>query len=128
MDALPDHIGLILVDHGSTRAEANAMLEDVVGMVKALTGARIVEAAHMELAEPTIAQAFERCIAQGASEIVVHPYFLSPGRHSQSDIPRLVSEAAAAFPHVPYRVTAHLGLDARICDVVMHRVREALDS
>lgn len=128
MKPLPDHIGLILVDHGSKRVEANAMLDDVVRMFKGLSGSRIVEAAHMELAEPSIEQAFERCIDQGATEIVVHPYFLSPGRHSRRDIPRIVALAAAKFPEVSYRVTEHLGLDTRMCEVVMQRVREALGS
>lgn len=127
MEALPDRIGLILVDHGSKRSEANTMLEDVVRMFKELSGTRIVEPAHMELAEPTLEQAFERCIDQGATEIVVHPYFLSPGRHSRRDIPRIVAAAAAAFPGVPYRVTEHLGLDTRMCEVVMQRVREAME-
>ena len=126
MKPLPDHIGLIVVDHGSKRVEANTMLDDVVRMFKGLSGTRIVEPAHMELAQPSIEQAFERCIAQGATEIVIHPYFLSPGRHSRRDIPRIVAEAAEKFPDTPYRVTEHLGMDTRMCEVIMQRVREAL--
>jgi sirohydrochlorin ferrochelatase len=34
-----------------------------------------------ELAEPTIKEAFGKCVEQGASRIIVSPYFLSPGRH-----------------------------------------------
>ena len=34
-----------------------------------------------ELAEPTIKEAFGKCVQQGASRIIVSPYFLSPGRH-----------------------------------------------
>ena len=49
----------------------------------------IVHFAHMELAAPTLEQAFDACVSDGAREIVVHPYFLAPGRHSTDDIPRL---------------------------------------
>lgn len=56
----------------------------------------IVEPAHMELAEPSILEAFNRCVAQGANYIICHPFFLSPGRHVAEDVPRLVAEAAAA--------------------------------
>ncbi len=126
MEPLPDHIGLIVVDHGSKRAEANHMLEEVVGLFRKITGSRIVEAAHMELAEPTLEHAFAKCIEQGATEIVVHPYFLSPGRHSRRDIPRMVADAADKFPEVSYKVTEHLGIDPRLCEVVMRRVRDAL--
>jgi len=34
-----------------------------------------------ELAEPTIKDAFGKCVQQGASRVIVSPYFLSPGRH-----------------------------------------------
>ncbi len=126
MTSLPSDLGIILVDHGSKRDEANAMLEDVAQLFRGTTGARIVEIAHMELAEPTIAQAFACCIAQGARRIVVHPYFLAPGRHSTSDIPRMVAEAAAAHPGVVYSVTAPLGLDPRMTDIILARIEESL--
>ena len=79
-------LGLVIVDHGSRKEAANDMLLDVVALFKKVAGAKIVEAAHMELAEPTIAQAFDRCVSQGASLVIVHPYFLSPGRHSTTDM------------------------------------------
>ena len=47
--------------------------------------------AHMELAKPSLAEGLARCAASGASEVVVCPYFLGPGRHTSRDIPRLVS-------------------------------------
>jgi sirohydrochlorin ferrochelatase len=128
MSRLPANLGIILVDHGSKRDEANAMLEDVAQLFRGTTGAAIVEIAHMELAEPTIAQAFTQCIAQGARRIVVHPYFLAPGRHSTSDIPRMVAEAAAGHPGVAYSVTAPLGLDPRMTDIILARVEDSLDA
>lgn len=127
-EALPPETGIILVDHGSKREAANAMLDEVVRMYRTATGAPIVEPAHMELAEPTIEAAFARCVAQGARRVVVHPYFLAPGRHSTSDIPRMADEAAQAFPGVDYCVTEPLGLDERMMAVVQRRIHEALGS
>jgi sirohydrochlorin ferrochelatase len=128
MPTLPPDLGVILVDHGSTRDEANALLEDVAQLFRGTTGARIVEIAHMELAEPTIAQSFTRCVKQGAKRVVVHPYFLAPGRHSTADIPRLVAEAAAGHPDVAYTVTAPLGLDPRMTEVVLDRIAQSLNA
>lgn len=119
--------GVILVDHGSVLAAANEMLEDVARLFAETAGYSIVEPAHMELAEPTVAQAFARCVERGAERIVVHPYFLSPGRHSTTDIPRLAAEAARPFPHVPYCVTEPLGLDPRMPAIIQRRIEEALD-
>jgi sirohydrochlorin ferrochelatase len=126
MRKVPDGVAVILVDHGSRLAEANRMLFDVVALYRQVTGVAIAEAAHMELAEPSIAQAFARCVAQGAREIVIQPYFLSPGRHSTRDIPRMAGEAAAGFPDVRYRVAEPLGLDARMGDIIQRRVLESL--
>ena len=112
---------LILVDHGSRFPGANDMLLDVVEMVKRLSGLTRVYPAHMELAEPSIRQAFEQAVSEGATAVVVHPYFLSPGRHSTTDIPRMVEEAAAAFPGVEHCVTAPLGVHPKIGEVVLER-------
>lgn len=79
----------------------------------------------MESAEPTLAEAFEACVAAGAVEIVVHPYFLGPGRHTTRDIPRLVAEAAARHPGLRASLTEPLGVDAKIVEVVLARVRAA---
>ena len=126
MDPLPARVAVILVDHGSQFAEANAMLDEVARGYQRMAAVDIVEPAHMEIAEPTIAQAFARCVARGARDVVVHPYFLSPGRHSIADIPRLTREAAAGFPGVRYRVTQPLGLDERMAEIIHRRVLDAL--
>ena len=113
---------LILVDHGSRFKEANEMLLDVVRMVKDLSGVERIYPAHMELEEPTIGQAFAQAVREGAMAVVVHPYFLAPGRHSTTDIPRMVGEAASAFPGIEHCVTAPLGVHPKIGEVVLERV------
>ena len=93
-------VGVIVVDHGSKREAANKQLEEVARAVKARSGRRIVEPAHMEIAGPTLAEAYAKCVAQGATRIVCHPFFLSPGRHVMEDIPALLADAASHFPEV----------------------------
>jgi sirohydrochlorin ferrochelatase len=115
-------IAFILVDHGSRFTEANDMLLDVVRMVKELSGMGHVYPAHMELAGPSIQQAFAQAVKDGATAVVVHPYFLAPGRHSTTDIPRMVEEAAKVFPGVEHCVTAPLGVHPKIGEVVLERM------
>ena len=112
---------LLIVDHGSTRREANEMLGDVAEILRRLRPDLIVHYAHMELAEPTIAQGFEQCVKDGAAEVIVHPYMLSPGRHATSDIPKMVADSAAHHMGVSFRVTEPLGLDDKIGEVVLRR-------
>jgi len=116
---------ILLVDHGSRLPEANALVEEVAALVAREAPQHHVEHAHMELAEPSIAQGVDACVAAGATDITVHPYMLGPGRHSSQDIPRLAEEAARRHPGVTFRVTAPLGLHALLAKVVVERVREA---
>lgn len=113
---------ILIIDHGSKRAEANNMLACVTNLVQHLAGdAVIVEFAHMELAEPDIPTGFARCVERGATEIVAFPYMLSPGRHSTSDIPDLVQEAGAAYPNVSFRVTDCFGVHEKIAELILGR-------
>jgi len=122
-----DEIGVILVDHGSRRGESNQLLLDVVNAFRAEAKWKIVEPAHMELAEPSIATAFGSCALQGAKVVVVFPYFLGPGRHWSQDIPALTAAAAKGFPGVQHLVTAPLGLDASILALIGERIAHCLE-
>ncbi len=121
-----EEIGLIVVDHGSRRAASNEMLEVMAEMIAQTVPYSIVEAAHMELAEPSIQTAFDRCVARGAKMIVVSPYFLLPGRHWDQDIPGLTAEASERHPEVPFLVAAPLGLHPLMAEVVNSRVEHCL--
>ena len=118
--------GLVIVDHGSTRPESNRMLEQFVERFTQQTRYRIVEVAHMELAEPSIGTAFERCIGRGADRVVVCPYFLLPGKHWDRDIPALTRAAAAKHPGIAYMVTAPIGLHPMMRDVIESRIDHCL--
>src|SRR5665213_1581737 len=106
-------MGIVIVDHGSRRDESNKMLEQVAALYaeKFQADSPIVEPAHMEIAEPSIATAFASCVRRGAQRVVVCPFFLGPGKHWTSDIPRLTAEAAASFPQTSYHVAPTLGID-----------------
>jgi sirohydrochlorin ferrochelatase len=98
------------------------MLACVAHLLQHMVGDDVlVRHAHMELAEPSIADGFATCVRDGATDVVAFPYMLSPGKHSTRDIPRLVAEAAAAHPHVTYRVTEAFGVSAQLAEVVALR-------
>ncbi|HEX3598685.1 MAG TPA: CbiX/SirB N-terminal domain-containing protein [Lacipirellulaceae bacterium] len=126
MRDVDQQLGVILVDHGSRREESNALLLDVVQNFAASSGYQIVEPAHMELAEPSVATAFARCVERGAKTVIVFPYFLLPGRHWNEDIPRLAAAAAAKHPGVRYLVTAPFGLHPLMAEVIQQRITHCL--
>lgn len=117
---------LLLIDHGSRRDEANAVLVQVAEILRGRSGFAVVHYAHMEIAEPTITQGFDVCVAAGAHEVIVHPYLLAPGSHYNEDIPRLVAEAAKKHPGVRWTITEPLGIHPKLCEVVLERVEAAV--
>jgi sirohydrochlorin ferrochelatase len=113
---------ILLVDHGSVRQEANHMLDCVANLLQSMVGPSVlVRAAHMELAEPLIPEGVDACIEAGATELVVFPYMLSPGKHSTRDIPRIVGEATRKYPQLKVRVTPAFGVHAKLAEVVAER-------
>jgi sirohydrochlorin ferrochelatase len=113
---------ILLIDHGSVRDEANQMLAGAADLLQQMLGdAVVVRYAHMELAQPTIAQGFAECVGAGATEVIAFPYMLSPGKHVTRDVPRLVAEAASQFPDVPYRVTEAFGIHEKLAELIALR-------
>ena len=119
---------ILIVDHGSRRAEANDMLRCMANLVQTMAGPKvIVRHAHMELADPTIGQAFTSCVEAGATDVTVFPYMLSPGKHSTADIPRMVGKAAAAHPDVRFSVTPAFGVHEKLGELILSRAGLRID-
>lgn len=119
-------LGVVIVDHGSRREGSNRMLETFVRQFAEATRYPIVEPAHMELAEPSIATAFDRCVSRGARRVVIMPYFLLPGRHWHQDIPELTCEAAQRHPGVEFLVGSPIGLHPLMTGVIQARLEHCL--
>lgn len=113
---------ILLIDHGSVRGEANHMIACAANLLQQMVGSGVlVRHAHMELAEPTIAQGFAACARGGATEVIAFPYMLSPGKHVTRDVPRLVAEAAREFPGLTYRVTDAFGVHEKLAELIALR-------
>ena len=123
-------IGVVIVDHGSRRPQSNQMLEEVARLFAERFAQRyeIVEPAHMELCEPSIATAYGRCVRRGATHVVVCPFVLGPGKHWTSDIPALTAAAAAEFPGTQYHVAQTLGLDDLILELLNKRAGHCVEN
>lgn len=116
---------LLLVDHGSVLREANDLLEEVAAALGRRGGFGLVMASHMDLARPTVGEAFDACVGAGADDVTVAQFFLGPGRHSTKDIPRMAEEAARRHPGVSWRVTEPLGSSDHVIEALLERIRGA---
>jgi len=120
-----EKIGLLLIDHGSRKQDANKVVIEVARLVHKMSNSLIVQHAHMELAAPSLQQAFERFVAAGVHNVIVQPYFLAPGRHSTSDIPKMVGKIVQKHPKLSIQIGAPLGVHHKMAELVLKRVREA---
>ena len=118
-EAAPAAVGIIIVDHGSKVAAANERLERLCEGYAATRAPKhwVVRPAHMELASPSISEAFDALVEAGCSTVVCHPFFLSQGRHVREDVPALLDEAASRH-NIPYSLTPPLGEAPALLDLV----------
>ncbi len=127
MSSLPTSAtALVIVDHGSRRQAANQVADAIAAMIRDRGRFLAVAVAHMEIAEPTLAQALGACVDAGARRIVVTPLFLAPGRHASEDIPGLCADQGHTWPDVAIVVAAPLGADTALADLLLRRADEAL--
>ncbi len=110
---------LLLVAHGSRRAASNDEVRRLAARLRDSGAFGHVQAAFLELAEPDIPTGIEQCLASGATEVLVYPYFLSAGRHVSEDIPRAVAAKQAEHPARRITLLPHLGAAADIADTIL---------
>ncbi|KAJ8601430.1 hypothetical protein CTAYLR_005915 [Chrysophaeum taylorii] len=122
-------IGVIIVDHGSTRPDANERLEKLCESYSAMRAPPgwAVFPAHMEIARPNIQDAFDACVAAGCEVVVCHPFFLAAGRHAVTDVPALLADANDRHPAVRSFVTPPLGHSPLILDVLHDTILAAVE-
>jgi sirohydrochlorin ferrochelatase len=77
-----------------------------------------VEAGFLELAEPSIPEALDRCVRQGATDICIVPYFLSAGRHVHEDIPGEVDKARVMHANITMTTLPHIGASPQMKDLI----------
>ncbi len=118
--------GVLVVGHGSRRAEANEDVREVAVSIGKRGGFVLVQPAFLEIEHPNVAEGFARLVERGARDITVHPYFLSPGRHTCGDIPVKVSEAASHYPGINYRITRPLSAHPLVIEASIERISESI--
>ena len=112
---------LLLIAHGSRRKQSNIEVDTLADTLKQKCSALypIIHAGFLELAEPLIPEAIKKCIDDGATSIIVLPYFLNSGQHVIEDIPILVNQSKAKYPDVEIKIAPHIGASAHMTDLLI---------
>ncbi len=117
---------VLLVAHGSRRQEANDDLVRLADLVRKRATFDHVETAYLELAEPSIPDGLEKCVATSPERVLIAPYFLSAGVHVVNDLEEFRSDFAARHPEIDFAVAGHLGVHPLMVDLVLERLGEAV--
>lgn len=123
-------IGILLVGHGSRRSSAN---DEVVALANLIEGllqvggetSHRVEAAFLELAQPSISQGLDSLVDAKVSSIKVLPYFLTQGRHVAEDIPAIVDQYRSdleSSAEIEIELLDYLGASPRLASIILDLV------
>lgn len=115
---------LVLMAHGSRNAAANDDLLHLAEQIRGLGRYAFVVASFLELAEPDIKTACQRCVAEGATRVVMSPYFLSAGVHMHRDLVGLRDELSKKYPDVQFLLAEPLGRHPSLMQIVLERAAE----
>ena len=135
----PEDITLFIAGHGTEKNEnSRKAIERQVGLIQAMNRYAGVHAVFME-ESPRIADCYQLARTKN---LVVVPFFISDGLHTQEDIPVMLGEARPgirqrlAGGQPPWRnptgkngrlvwYAPAVGTEPRVADVILERVREA---
>ncbi len=110
---------VILFSHGSLLCGAGEALRAHAARLRERGLAPLVGVGYLNYSAPPFAEAVETVIREGATRILVTPYFLVPGKFVRVDLPRAVEAARAAHPGVEFVVAEAIGYDERLADALI---------
>lgn len=116
---------IILVGHGSRVPGAGEGMEKVAEGLRQKLHHSIIEICYLSRLGPHFPEVLEKCVAQGATKVLVLPYFLHAGLHLLLDIPQMMQEKAREFPQVKLILGKNLGFDESLVELVTKRIEES---
>jgi sirohydrochlorin ferrochelatase len=115
---------IILLGHGSQAVCGNDTLPEMSAMVANMAGLD-VRYAYLQFCAPNLPDAVKEAVDDGATEVVIIPYFLHMGNHVIKDIPDEVAALREQYPGVELRLTEHLGAHPKLAEIVLERIKQA---
>jgi sirohydrochlorin ferrochelatase len=115
--------GIVVFAHGSRIEPANQAVRDIAAQLARAGNFAHVEAAFLELGQPTLAAAVAMLLSEGVTKVLVIPYFLTLGMHLERDLPRLVDAVAQAHPGVAISVAPPLDGHTALLEILLDRAK-----
>lgn len=124
---MSDKTAVVLFGHGARDPDWAKPMHRALEMVQARSPDLLVELAFLEFMTPSLAEAIDKVVAQGAARVTVIPMFLAQGGHLKKDVPLLVGEARQRYPACDIRQALAVGeMDEVIAAMADHAVSSAI--
>ncbi len=119
--------GYIVFAHGSRLEEANVQVRAVARRMAESGRFELVEVAFLDCVPPTLLDSIGTAVGRGAERVVVIPYFLTEGRHTAKDLPRIAAEASRIYQNIKIEITPTLDGHPALEEILVERARQAGD-
>jgi precorrin-8X/cobalt-precorrin-8 methylmutase len=114
---------ILLIGHGSSDKNARNAFIYTVNTLKPFY--RTVRFCFLELDKPDIEEGIKDVLIQNDPKIILlMPYFLHKGAHIKRDIIANINTALEKYRFKNVFITKHLGVDEKLVDLIVERVRE----
>jgi sirohydrochlorin cobaltochelatase len=121
-----EHVrAVVLVGHGSLRSGAGAAMIRLAERAQSARVAPIVSAGFLNYSRPTFGEVLARCVEGGASDVIIQPYFLVPGKFVREDLARLAKAGRLAHPGLSIQVAQPFGDHPALARLLLKRALEA---
>ena len=118
--------GLILFAHGSRDSQWRDPFDSILRYIQENTP-HLSALAFLECMRPSLPEAIEKMVLDGAQQITVIPAFLAVGSHVRQDLPALIAEAQKKYPDVQILTSAAIGDQREIQQAIGRFAIDALN-
>lgn len=119
---------ILLMGHGSRDPDGVEEFRDLVAAVRAAAPAGgAIAAGVLEFARPgvpSIQEAIDRCVANGAERIVAVPVLLFNAGHAKEDMPEQIAQARIHHPGLNLRLRRPLGMHHSLLEIAEERLSD----
>ena len=119
---------IIIAAHGSPSKEAGdieGITESLHRMIHPQCDKNCVRAGYLQFNKPSITEAINEAVNDGAKKIIIHPLFLSGGVHVTKSIPRIIKSAEDIYSDVKFIYTEPLGTHDNLVQIVFEKIKTA---
>lgn len=101
--------GIILFGHGARNPDWAEPFHRIRAAILKKQPDALIELAFLELMTPTLDEAIDGLVAQGAKSISIVPIFMAAGGHVKKDLPLQAGAALARHPGLDVSIAAPVG-------------------